>query len=291
LVLIIVYLLNKLHYIKVWKILSYELEMLRPLFFLNHLWDWYYLIMVPTVLIASIFFFFFNRSIIPAKNRLTTTECLIFLYTILIVGYFGSKAISVLEDFFISDYSFSQFGFINDFFHGVGHRWYGNLFTVVILLLSSLIIYSKDKLFTIYDIFSISACLGVALGKWGCFFSGHYGCYGQPTSLPWGVTFPYGSAPPTCPVHPIQVYDSIFHLLLFTTLLFFFTIKKPNPGTIAGIFFICTATYNILMEFISTNMPVFWIIDFEQIIYFMILIIGVFLLSFRSTNKEIIITP
>src|SRR5215471_2620951 len=47
--------------------------------------------------------------------------------------------------------------------------------------------------------------LGIAVGRWGCFFAGlpDY-TYGTPTSLPWGINFGDG-----IPRHPVQLYESL----------------------------------------------------------------------------------
>ena len=54
--------------------------------------------------------------------------------------------------------------------------------------------------------------LGYALGKIGCFLSGD-GCYGPPTSLPWGMRFPNGLIPTRTPVHPTPLYEAALNLL------------------------------------------------------------------------------
>lgn len=241
--------------------------------------------MAPAIILAVCFFCYFNHRYINKNFKLTFWETIIILYTILLVGYFGSKAIMVMENFFISDYTFDQFDFIANFLHGEGHRWYGNLFLVSLILIIASTVYNKDKLFAALDTFTLSASLGISIGKWGCFFSGHYGCFGIPTKLPWGVTFPYGPAHTSSPVHPIQIYDSIFHLGLFIALLLIYKRTgyfSHRSGMLAGIFLISTSIYNILMEIISTNRPVLWLVDFEQIIYFFILIMGIGILLYRS---------
>jgi prolipoprotein diacylglyceryltransferase len=65
------------------------------------------------------------------------------------------------------------------------------------------------------DAFVIPLCLGIAIGRIGCFLTGlpdH--TYGVATSLPWGVDFGDGIAR-----HPTQLYESIFALLLGAMLL------------------------------------------------------------------------
>lgn len=51
--------------------------------------------------------------------------------------------------------------------------------------------------------------VGVAIGRWGCLFSGLAdGTYGSPTSLPFGVDLGDG-----VPRHPVQVYESLAMLI------------------------------------------------------------------------------
>jgi len=72
-------------------------------------------------------------------------------------------------------------------------------------------------MWTVADALTPSLALGTALGRVGCYLNGC--CYGRPTHLPWGVTFPpdsfagleFGNAP----VHPSQLYFAGAGLLLF----------------------------------------------------------------------------
>ena len=57
--------------------------------------------------------------------------------------------------------------------------------------------------------FVVPICIGVIIGRWGCFFSGLAdGTFGAPTSLPWGVDLGDGVAR-----HPVQLYESAAMLL------------------------------------------------------------------------------
>jgi phosphatidylglycerol:prolipoprotein diacylglycerol transferase len=57
--------------------------------------------------------------------------------------------------------------------------------------------------------------LGHAIGRLGCVMAGC--CYGRPTNLPWGLRFPaspYFGGTPNVPLHPVQLYEASFELLL-----------------------------------------------------------------------------
>ena len=44
------------------------------------------------------------------------------------------------------------------------------------------------------DLAAPAAAIGYGIGRIGCFLSGD-GCYGIPTNLPWGMSFPNGIEP------------------------------------------------------------------------------------------------
>lgn len=56
------------------------------------------------------------------------------------------------------------------------------------------------------DLFAVPLCLGIAVGRIGCFLAGMAdGTYGTRTTLPWGVDFGDG-----IPRHPTQLYEILF---------------------------------------------------------------------------------
>jgi len=71
------------------------------------------------------------------------------------------------------------------------------------------------------DIIAPSLILGIAIGRIGCFLAGC--CFGKPTSLPWGITFPEGSfawmAVGSQKIHPTQLYSSVSLFSIFIILL------------------------------------------------------------------------
>jgi phosphatidylglycerol:prolipoprotein diacylglycerol transferase len=57
------------------------------------------------------------------------------------------------------------------------------------------------------DSYALPLALALAVGRWGCYFHGC--CFGNPTDLPWGITFHDG-----IPRHPTQLYEVAFHLIM-----------------------------------------------------------------------------
>ncbi len=96
--------------------------------------------------------------------------------------------------------------------------------------------------------------LGHAFGRLGCLAAGC--CYGAPTDLPWAVTF----TDPKClatavlgvPVHPTQLYESLFLFLLAGFLVFLFY-RKPAPGRVAAVYLLAYGVSRFALEFLRDD--------------------------------------
>ncbi|HSQ59120.1 MAG TPA: prolipoprotein diacylglyceryl transferase [Acidobacteriota bacterium] len=104
--------------------------------------------------------------------------------------------------------------------------WEGGLMLYggYILAIAGGIVYVRRKgipVWRVADAAAPSMALGVGIGRLGCFMNGC--CFGLPTTLPWGVHFPPGSAPTflyaDAAIHPSQLYLSGAGFLLFGVLL------------------------------------------------------------------------
>jgi len=98
------------------------------------------------------------------------------------------------------------------------------------------------------DALAPSLALGTMFGRVGCFLNGC--CYGRPTLLPWGVTFPGGSPAVlefgNTPVHPSQLYNAAAGLLLFTVM--WLVRKRVRP---AGVLF-----WGFIVAFALVRLPI-----------------------------------
>jgi phosphatidylglycerol:prolipoprotein diacylglycerol transferase len=70
------------------------------------------------------------------------------------------------------------------------------------------------------DTLTPSLILGQAIGRIGCFFNGD--AHGYPTDLPWGLVYspesPAGQMFPGQPLHPTQLYEMVFNVIIFGVL-------------------------------------------------------------------------
>lgn len=97
------------------------------------------------------------------------------------------------------------------------------------------------------DVLAPSIALGYVFGRIGCFLNGC--CYGRACSLPWAVTYPADNPnhPPTFPVHPTQLYDSLMNLALYVGLAWLYRHKKFN-GQVFAAYLLCYAVTRSIAE-------------------------------------------
>jgi phosphatidylglycerol:prolipoprotein diacylglycerol transferase len=129
--------------------------------------------------------------------------------------------------------------------HG-GLVYYGGLIGAAL----GVILYSRLKkisLWKLADALAPSIALGYVFGRIGCFLNGC--CYGRACDLPWAVHFPADNPlhPPTFPVHPTQIYDSLLNLLLYLALAWFYRRKKFD-GQIFAAYLMCYALTRSIVE-------------------------------------------
>jgi prolipoprotein diacylglyceryltransferase len=113
------------------------------------------------------------------------------------------------------------------------------------------------------DLFAPAAALGMAVGRFGCFFSE---LPGTPTTLPWGIRLnPAQFARiPNCPefcrtsaLHPSFGYEIAFLVAMFGVLWFRLRFRESLRGELMKVFLLCYAVFRFLVEFVRGN-EVFW---------------------------------
>src|SRR6516165_1887513 len=100
------------------------------------------------------------------------------------------------------------------------------------------------------DAFALPLALGLAVGRWGCYFNGC--CAGVATDLPWGVDYGDGVYR-----HPTQVYESVFHLSM-ALLLWQLLRRDALRFQRLKLYLIAYGAYRFLTEFIRPE-PAWWL--------------------------------
>jgi phosphatidylglycerol:prolipoprotein diacylglycerol transferase len=150
--------------------------------------------------------------------------------------------------------------------------WSGglNIFGAVLGGLLGAYIYIKRNKLALgpwLDIAAVALPLGQAIGRWANYINQEL--YGQPTSLPWGITIdsahrvaPYGSTVnfpvATTLFHPLFLYESLWSFLAFIVLLNLFirNRKRLFPGDIF-LFYVVQYTFiRFLLEFLKVEVTV-----------------------------------
>ena len=160
------------------------------------------------------------------------TICLISIVS----GLIGTKAYFILSNMnaFISDPDLPRW------FLSSGSGSYGTYIGGFLGAWGATALFKVDYL-KFADSCSPAVAFGIFIGKIGCFFNGC--CFGKPARIPCAVTYPQGSfafvshvekglidgsSSHSLPVHPVQLYESFFALILFVFLIFMFRRKRVD---------------------------------------------------------------
>ena len=173
-------------------------------------------------------------------------------YIVIFGGVIGGRLSFVLMHW--ADFASDPLSAVNPF-HGDRFGIAGlNLYGGVIFALIAMLVYMyirKLPYLAVSDLFAPALGLGIGIGRIGCFLNGC--CFGTPTDLPWGITYPAGSIPDYIygqqPIHPAQLYTSAYGWLLFFVL-YWLLKRKRFDGQVLALFFMFEAVFRYLIEYV-----------------------------------------
>jgi phosphatidylglycerol---prolipoprotein diacylglyceryl transferase len=165
-----------------------------------------------------------------------------------------------------------------------GFAWFGGLtFGISALVLMGW--RAKIGALRILDLAAPAAAIGYGIGRIGCFLSGD-GCYGVPTNLPWGMSFPHGIEPTYVRVHPTPLYEFAAGLLIGAWL--WVRGGKPHvTGRILGEYLLLSGAARFLVEFIRRNPPVLWHMSNAQLASLGSMLAGVAIIVWAATRRPV----
>ena len=134
--------------------------------------------------------------------------------------------------------------------------------------------FSKVQFGYLADVTAPSIIVAQAvIGRIGCTINGC--CYGIPTSLPWSVVYTNPSSlGPRVAVHPTQVYELIYGLIVFVVLHKLRGRFKPD-GSLFLIYLSLYAVWRIGIDFLRERNPFLFGLDQAQVISIIVLAIAI----------------
>ncbi len=159
-------------------------------------------------------------------------------------GIIGARIGSVLLNW--SDYAQRPAEALNIWAGGMS--WHGGVIggVLAVVVVAALMRVSSGRMF---DLAAPGMVVAYAIARVGCFLNGC--CYGHPTDLPWGVTFPQlgpDSAPPV-PVHPTELYAVAGSLVFVLPLLLTVSRRLHRPFSRFMAFLILSSVLRFFVEF------------------------------------------
>lgn len=130
----------------------------------------------------------------------------------------------------------------------------------------------------LFDIVGLVLPLGIAVGRVGCFLNGC--CYGKPTQVPWGVTFPSLGYK----VHPTQLYELVYAFFIF--LFLYFYRYRIGRGNVFFVFLLIYSFFRFLNEFLRVNPPFLLGLSGSQVVSILAFVCSVVFLAFRFKGEK-----
>jgi len=209
-------------------------------------------------------------------------------------GVIISKLLHVVDYIVISKLHPELVNHIVDYTQHPGQIFSGGGLTIYGAVLGAALgiwVYSKFSHFQfgyVADLVAPGVILAQAIGRVGCTINGC--CYGVPTSSPWGViytnsaSFAYSASlalPEGMGLHPTQVYELIFCLVIFAVLLKLKGRFKPD-GSIFLIYLSLYSSWRIGIDFLREGTPFLFGLHQAQVIGTIVLAVCIPLLVLRT---------
>ena len=230
---------------------------------------------------------------ISAKDKYPFDPLLNVAYILIIGGILGARISYVLlhlEEFAGRwTNSFNPFG--SGEFGIAGLNLYGGVI-LAILGAWTYCYFKKLNILQVFDYFAPTLALGIGITRIGCFLNGC--CFGTPTDLPWGISFPEGTLPFAVfgeqHIHPSQIYSSLYGLILFVVL-HYINKRKSFFGQPVAVLFMAEAVFRFAIEYVRYYEDAMYFTlgsftpTYNQVVSVSLFVIGLILYIVRRKNR------
>ena len=166
------------------------------------------------------------------------------LFAALVGGLVGSRV-----DYLIQNWDEVSNDLLGNIFSGSGLVWFGGLVGGAL----GVIIWAYWRgwlTWQMCDAVCVPLFVGYAIGRIGCQLSGD-GDYGEPSGLPWAMSYPDGTVPTDQEVHPTPVYETLA-MGLVAWLLWQWR-DRFRPGILFALYLVLSGLERFLVEFVRRN--------------------------------------
>ncbi len=172
---------------------------------------------------------------------------------------------------------------------GAGMSIWGAVLGATIGIWIFTLITKKFSFSHLADVAAPGIILAQAVGRVGCTVNGC--CYGKMTDLPWAIVYtnPNSNGPIGVPVHPTQIYEIIFNLIVFGILFRLRGRLKPD-GSLFLVYLSLYSMWRLGIDFIRDGTPFLFSLHQAQVVSIIVLAITIPLLAAKTrlAKKEII---
>jgi phosphatidylglycerol:prolipoprotein diacylglycerol transferase len=189
----------------------------------------------------------------------------------IISGFIGARLFHVIDNW--GDYSHN----LLKIFRGDGLAIYGAVLGAAlgIWIYSR---FSKQSFGYMADMLAPGIILAQAIGRVGCTINGC--CYWVACDLPWAIVYEHGNQI-IGPVHPTQIYEIIYNLIIFGVLLLLRKRFRPD-GSLFLIYLTFYAAWRLGIGFIREGNELLFGLHEAQLISIVVLIITITLMAWRT---------
>jgi phosphatidylglycerol:prolipoprotein diacylglycerol transferase len=141
--------------------------------------------------------------------------------------------------------------------------------------------FSKIPFGYLADVLAPGIILAQAIGRVGCTLNGC--CYGIESHLPWAVLYahPESMCQVGVPVHPTQIYEIVYNLIIFGILLMLRGRFRPD-GSLFLIYLTFYALWRFGIDFIRDGTDFLFGLHQAQVISIIVLVITITLMALRT---------